>query len=201
MASLWPWLAVAGLGALHGLNPATGWLLAAVHGVRAGNSTQVLRALVPIAAGHAASVLLVAAGVAVSVNAGWVVEAPVLYGVAACVLVVALLAHLRHRAPAHAARRTGGKAGLALAAFAMATWHGTGWMLVPVLVPLCLFDGAVREITAGGSLALALAAVAVHMAAMLVVTGGIAMGVCRVFDRARPAGSPSASARTTPPAR
>ncbi len=28
MESLWPWLAVAGLGALHGLNPASGWMLA-----------------------------------------------------------------------------------------------------------------------------------------------------------------------------
>ena len=32
MDSLWPWLAVAGMGALHGLNPATGWLLAAAAG-------------------------------------------------------------------------------------------------------------------------------------------------------------------------
>ena len=28
MASLWPWLAVAGVGALHGLNPASGWIWA-----------------------------------------------------------------------------------------------------------------------------------------------------------------------------
>lgn len=34
MASLWPWLAVAGVGALHGLNPATGWMFAAASGVR-----------------------------------------------------------------------------------------------------------------------------------------------------------------------
>jgi hypothetical protein len=29
MANLWPWLAIAGLGALHGLSPATGWMFAA----------------------------------------------------------------------------------------------------------------------------------------------------------------------------
>lgn len=38
MSSWLPWLAVAGLGALHGLNPATGWLFAAARGVRARDS-------------------------------------------------------------------------------------------------------------------------------------------------------------------
>ena len=32
---LWPWLAIAGVGALHGLSPANGWLLAAACGVHA----------------------------------------------------------------------------------------------------------------------------------------------------------------------
>ena len=35
MAALWPWLAIAALGALHGLSPANGWLLAAACGVHA----------------------------------------------------------------------------------------------------------------------------------------------------------------------
>jgi hypothetical protein len=43
-------------------------------------------------------------------------------------------------------------------------------------------DASAREITASGSLTLALAAVGVHTAAMLVVTGMIATGVCRGFD-------------------
>ena len=61
----------------------------------------------------------------------------------------------------------------------MATAHGAGLMLVPALVPLCLADNPAREITASGSLLLALAAVGVHTAAMLVTTGVIATGVCR----------------------
>jgi hypothetical protein len=52
-------------------------------------------------------------------------------------------------------------------------------MLVPALAPLCLADNPAREITASGSLVLALAAVGVHTAAMLVTTGVIATGVCR----------------------
>ena len=47
MDSLWPWLAVAGAGALHGLNPCTGWGLAAVCGIRAGHARDVLAALRP----------------------------------------------------------------------------------------------------------------------------------------------------------
>jgi hypothetical protein len=72
-----------------------------------------------------------------------------------------------------------GHAGIALWSFLMATAHGAGLMLVPALVPLCLADGPAREITASGSLLLALAAVGVHTAAMLVTTGVIAAGVCR----------------------
>jgi hypothetical protein len=61
----------------------------------------------------------------------------------------------------------------------MATAHGAGMMLVPALVPLCLSSGPAREITASGSLALALAAVGLHTAAMLATTSLIATGVCR----------------------
>jgi hypothetical protein len=64
MASLWPWLAVAGVGALHGLNPATGWMLGRRLGrAFSGDRAQALRALLPIAVGHAASVALVAGAV------------------------------------------------------------------------------------------------------------------------------------------
>ena len=70
MASLWPWLAVAGLGALHGLNPTTGWMWAAAWGVQSRDWSQALRALLPIAAGHAASVALVAGVVASGLSKG-----------------------------------------------------------------------------------------------------------------------------------
>ena len=43
----WPWLAVAGVGALHGLNPATGWAFVAASGVRAGRRAPAWRALAP----------------------------------------------------------------------------------------------------------------------------------------------------------
>ena len=103
MASLWPWLAVAGLGALHGLNPATGWMFAAAWGVRSRDRAQALRALVPIAVGHAASVALVAAAVAFGLS----MDRVVLQALAGGLLVVAAIVHLSGRTPRRRARRPG----------------------------------------------------------------------------------------------
>ena len=177
MTSMWPWLAVAGAGALHGLNPATGWMLAAAWGVHARDRACALRAMIPIALGHLASVALVAAAVALGLS----MDRAVLQALAGGSFVVAALRYVsssirkRPRVPA-------GHAGLALWSFTMSTGHGAGLMLVPALIPLCMADASAREITASGSLTLALAAVGVHSAAMLAVTGVIATGVCRGFD-------------------
>jgi hypothetical protein len=177
MASLWPWLVVAGVGALHGLNPATGWVLAAAWGLRSRDRAQALRALMPIALGHAASVALVAAAVAFGLS----MDRIVLQILAGGLLVVVAMLHLSGRTP-RAARAPAGHAGLALWSFMMSTAHGAGLMLVPALIPLCMGDASAREISASGSLTLALAAIGVHTAAMLAVTGVIATGVCRGFD-------------------
>jgi hypothetical protein len=48
-----------GAGALHGLNPATGWIFAAARGMRSRDRARALQALVPIAVGHAASIAMV----------------------------------------------------------------------------------------------------------------------------------------------
>jgi len=147
-ASLWPWLAVAGAGALHGLNPCTGWALAACS--RRGWQ----HALGAIALGHAASVGAVAGLVALGVAIDGLL--PVIAGA-----MLLALAVLRARIVS---------AGLVLGSFLASAVHGSGLMLVPALVPLCLSASPAREITASGSLLLALAAVAVHMAAMLATT-------------------------------
>ena len=62
----------------------------------------------------------------------------------------------------------------ALSSALMATAHGAGLMLVPALMPLCMSGLPAREITASGSLLLGLAAVIVHLAAMLLTASGIA---------------------------
>lgn len=174
MTSLWLWLAVAGSGALHGLNPASGWIVAAAWGVQSRDRTQALRALLPIAAGHTASVALVAAAVALGLS----MDRVLLQAGAGGLLIVVALLHLWGRTPQRA-RAPAGHAGLALWSFMMATAHGAGLMLVPALVPLCMGDTPALDVTASGTLLLALAAVGVHTAAMLAVTALVASGVCR----------------------
>jgi hypothetical protein len=195
VASLWPWLAVAGVGALHGLNPAAGWIFAAAWGVHSRDRGQAVRALMPIAIGHATSVALVAAAVALGLS----MDRVLLQTVAAALLVIVAMVHLSGRT-AKRARAPAGHTGLALWSFMMSTAHGAGLMLVPALIPLCMGDAPGREITASGSLSLAVAAVAVHTAAMLAVTGVVATGVCRGFDAGaglvrRLRGSPPAAPR------
>jgi hypothetical protein len=177
MSSLWPWLVVAGVGALHGLNPATGWMLAAAWGLRSRDRAQALRALVPIAAGHTASVALVAGAVVF----GLAMDRFALQVLAGSLLAIAAVIHLSGCAP-KVVRAPAGHAGLALWSFMMSTAHGAGLMLVPALLPLCAGNASVLEMTGSGPLTLALAAVGVHTAAMLAVTGMVAIGVCRGVD-------------------
>jgi hypothetical protein len=171
----WPWLALAGLGAFHGINPAMGWLFAVALGLHRGGRAVVLEALVPIALGHALSIAVVALAV---VALGFVVDPGVVHKLAGGLLIGWAIWHQlygsRHRA------RFGmqtGMAGLAAWSFLMASAHGAGLMLVPVLIPLCLAASPARELTASGSLEVALAAVAVHTAALLFVTGAVALAV------------------------
>src|SRR5260370_16059048 len=57
---LWPWLALAGLGALHGLSPAMGWLFAVALGLHRHSRRLVWLSPLPIALGHALSIAIVA---------------------------------------------------------------------------------------------------------------------------------------------
>ena len=172
-----PWLAVAGVGALHGLNPATGWAFAAAWGMRAGDRAHAWRALAPIAAGHAASL----ASIAALATLGLVAQRGVLPWLAGGLAVFVAATHVSGHLP----RRVAGQAGLALWSFAVGTVHGAGMMLVPALIPLCLSASPAREITASGSMLLALAAVAVHMAAMLTATALTAALAGRALRRLR----------------
>lgn len=176
METFWPWLAIAGVGAVHALNPATGWMFAAACGVRAGDRTRVMTAMLPIGAGHIVSIALVAGAFALGLSLDRVAM-QLLAGGLLAVVVLCLLSRgtpKRVRAPA-------GHAGLALWSFVMSTAHGAGLMLLPALMPLC-FGGAAGKVTASGSLILALAAGTVHTASMLLTTGLIAAGVFRYFE-------------------
>jgi len=176
MPNLWPWFAIAGLGALQGAIPANGWMFAAARGVQAGDAAQARRALLPIGIGHAASIAVVACVVALGLS----MDRALCQGLAGALLVgTAWVRVLRGARRCRPVVTLAAPAGMALWSFLMGSTHGAGMMLVPALVPLCLAGNPAREITASGSLALALAAVSVHTAAMLLTTGVIATGVCR----------------------
>jgi hypothetical protein len=175
MKDLWPWLALAGLGAFHGLNPAMGWLFAVALGLNRESRGAVLMALPPIALGHAVAVAVVAGTV---VLAGVIVPERLVAVGAGC-LLVGWAAYHQFRGHRHRVRvgMTAGQVGLLLWSFLMATAHGAGLMIVPALIPLCLSASPMREITLSHTAAVSLAAVGVHTGAMLATTGLIAVAV------------------------
>jgi hypothetical protein len=168
-----------GLGAFHGINPAMGWLFAVALGLHRQSRAVVLEALIPIALGHALAVACVALAV---VALGRVVDERVIRLASGAVLIGWALYHRlygsRHRV--RVGMRTG-MAGLGLWSFLMASAHGAGLMLVPVLLPLGVSGTPAGHhaghLSAGGSLPVVLAAVGVHTLAMLAVTGAIAVVV------------------------
>jgi hypothetical protein len=172
MSSLTPWLALAGLGAFHGLNPAMGWLFAVALGLHRKSRRVVYQSLIPIALGHALSIAVVVATV---VTLGFVIDRHVLDRLAGALLLGFALyyAFYGHRHRVRIGMQTG-MLGLGVWSFLMATGHGAGLMLVPVVIPLCLSSSPLQELSAVQSLPISLAAVAVHTAAMLAVTAAIA---------------------------
>jgi hypothetical protein len=175
MTAAWPWLVIAGLGVFHGVNPAMGWLFAVALGLHRWSRAVVLQSLVPIALGHALAIAIVAAAV---VALGAAIDQELLRLLAGASLILWSFYHLlygsRHRV------RVGmqaGFAGLLLWSFLMASAHGAGLMLVPALMPLCISGMPGVGSALSGSLLTSLAAVGLHTAAMLAVTGTIAIVV------------------------
>jgi hypothetical protein len=123
---------VAGLGVYHGLNPAMGWLFAVALGLQEERASAVLRAILPIAAGHALSVAAVVAAV------GWASAflSPAILRVAGAIVLLAFAASVivrRMRHPRGAGMRVGARE-LVIWSFVMASAHGSGLMLLPVLL-------------------------------------------------------------------
>ena len=131
MTNLWPWFVLLGLGALHGINPGMGWLFAVCLGLQERRRMAVLAALPPIALGHALSVGLVVALIAVlraRLNAS-VLQ----YACAALLVGYGLYRVVRARHPRWVGMRVGFR-DLTLWSFLMASAHGAGLMLIPVFL-------------------------------------------------------------------
>ena len=180
MSGAWPWLAVAALGAYHGIDPSMGWLFAVALGLQDRSRARVLWALVPVAIGHLVSIGLVVAIVAAlqSVLAiEWLQPA----GAVALILFGAFR-FLRPRAhPRWVAMRVNfGELGLW--SFLMASAHGAGLMLFPILLglnpavaPMQHMHHHMFALAHGTSMVQAIAVVLLHTGAMVAVMGTIAL--------------------------
>jgi hypothetical protein len=183
----WQWLALAGLGAFHGLNPGMGWLFTVAIGLQERNRAALLRALPPIATGHAASVLIVAGLVGVFQS----VLATRLVAIGGGVVLVGfgLWRALSKRHFRWAGMRLS-PVQLISWSFLMSSIHGAGLMLLPVLVagtapPGAHHHGAAvgahdQVAAAGASLWTGLAATTVHTVAMVAVAGAVAVVVYEI---------------------
>lgn len=182
-AGLWPWATLVALGMFHGINPAMGWLFAVALGMQQRERGAVVRALIPIAAGHGLSILAVLTAFLVLqtwIDSEWVriIAAVLLFGMA--------VYRLFRRHQSRGGMQVGFK-DLVVWSFIMATAHGAGLMLLPVLLHMpatASHAHAMHTAPAadmGDPLVSGILATLVHTAAMLLTAGVIAVAVYRWF--------------------
>ncbi len=172
------------LGAYHGINPAMGWLFAVALGMQERSGSAVGRALFPIALGHGlaiGAVVLVATllGTVVPLSSIKVAVALVLFGFGVYCL-------FRQRHPRGGGMRVGFR-DLTAWSFLMASAHGAGFMVLPVLLgsPASVHGGhgnhlgTAVEMQSFTTATAGLAATAVHTLGYLAVTGLVAWVVFR----------------------
>jgi hypothetical protein len=131
MTQRWPWAVLALLGAYHGLNPGMGWLFALALGLQEKRRSAVLYSLLPIAAGHAAAIAL--AIFTFRAVQGFFPIRTLKWCVAGILFALGIYRMFRASHPRGAGMRVGGRE-LAFWSFLMATAHGAGLMLIPVLL-------------------------------------------------------------------
>jgi hypothetical protein len=182
------WLALAGLGAVHGVNPGMGWLFAVALGLQEGRARAVWRALSPLAVGHA---LAIGAAVLAALALGTVVPAEALRWIVGGALVTLGGVRLvRHRHPRCGGMQVGFRE-LTAWSFLMASAHGAGLMVLPLIVGATdgaahphahathLMTASLAPALPASPLALGLQATALHTAGYLLVTGLLAVLVYR----------------------
>ena len=173
MRVLWPWLSLVGLGMYHGVNPAMGWLFAVALGFHRRRRSVVVQMLIPIAIGYLLSIAAAAETVLVL---GVIIDRRPLLMVAGGGLILWALYHLAYgsRHPVRIGMQAG-LAGLLVWSFFMASAHGAGLMLVPAVFSVCFSGSEVSGMTIAGASITSLAAVGIHTAVMVSVSGIIAL--------------------------
>lgn len=181
MSRIWPWIAITLLGAYHGLDPSMGWLFAVALGLQEKRRGKVIAALFPIAAGHLLSIALVVALIASVMTQAWWLIRP---GGAAALILFGIFRLVWPRAHPRWVAMKVSACDLVVWSFLMATAHGAGLMLFPVLIrmpsmPAMAHHHHMMPPIGHGAIGLAQAAAVVilHTSAMFVVMGTIAIVV------------------------
>jgi len=163
------------LGAYHGINPGMGWLFAVALGMQEQKGSAVARSLVPIALGHALAI-----GVVVLAAAFLGMALPreaIRYPVAGLLVGLGVYSLVGHYHPRWVRMKVGFR-DLTVWSFLMASAHGAGLMVVPVLLGSSTVEAADQiaghHHMSGATPGAALLATAIHTAAYLAVTGLIA---------------------------
>jgi len=126
-----PWLSLFALGAVHGINPAMGWLFAVGRGLQHRDRRAVWRALGPLALGHGlaiATVVLIALAIGQVLPLQWL-----RWGVAAALAAVGIHGLVRHRHVSLGGMRVNARE-LATWSFLVASAHGAGLMVLPFVL-------------------------------------------------------------------
>jgi hypothetical protein len=174
------------LGAYHGVNPGMGWLFALSLGLQQRSRRAVLWALVPIAVGHAVSIALTLAVVGVVQLTIRFATLKIL--VAAILFALGFYRVFRSRHPRGAGMRVGFR-DLAVWSFLMASAHGAGLMLAPVLLARPMegmhhsMSGSEASGLAGVAPSLLALAVLVHTLGLIVVAGAVAILAYQFYER------------------
>jgi hypothetical protein len=161
------------LGAYHGINPGMGWLFAVALGMQQQKASAVARSLVPIAIGHALAVGGVVLAAALLGRA--LPPAAIRYPVAAVLIGLGTYCLMRHRHPRWVRMQVGFR-DLTVWSFLMASSHGAGLMVLPVLLGSSTVEAAdhmagYNHTSAAASPLVGLLATGVHTIAYLAVTG------------------------------
>ena len=186
MSNAWPWAMIALLGAYHGLNPGMGWLFALSLGLQEKSRRAILWSLLPIALGHAVAIFLTILAVRVAQEA--ISPRAIKIVVAAALFAMGLYRLFRAHHPKGGGMRVGFK-DLLLWSFLMATAHGAGLMLAPILLAQPMQGmshmshsmGSAASAT-GVTLGVLGLAVLVHTLGLLLVAGSLALVVYQSYE-------------------
>lgn len=165
------------LGAYHGINPGMGWLFAVARGMQEHCARAVAMSLPPIALGHALSI-----GVVVLIAGLAQVAVPLTYiriGVAVALVGLGVYRLIRSRHVRWGGMQVGFR-DLTIWSFLMASAHGAGLMVLPVV----LAGPHAHHMAASQGVASGVSATLIHTLGYFTVTAAVALLVYQKFGLA-----------------